>query len=98
MIRRRFGPPNHNRSGNNVHPHIAAIFFLIAGTYTPFVLIKMHNAWGLALLGVVWTIAAIGIVIKLFFPRYLEPFAPERIVSVKPGDKRMLTDPDVTRA
>ncbi len=33
-----------------------------------------------------------------FFPRYLEPFAPERIVSVKPGDKRMLNDPDVTRA
>src|SRR5262249_23325688 len=50
----------------------AAIFFLIAGTYTPFVLIKMHNAWGLGLLAVVWSIAAIGIAIKLFFPRYLE--------------------------
>jgi S1-C subfamily serine protease len=33
-----------------------------------------------------------------FFPRYLEPFAPERIVSVKPGDERMVNDPDVTRA
>lgn len=33
-----------------------------------------------------------------FFPRYLEPFAPERIVAVKPGDKRMLEDPDVQRA
>lgn len=33
-----------------------------------------------------------------FFPRYLEPFAPERIVAVKPGDPRMLTDPDVTAA
>ena len=33
-----------------------------------------------------------------FFPRYLEPFAPERIVAVKPGDKRMLTDPDVVVA
>ena len=30
-----------------------------------------------------------------FFPRYLEPFAPERIVAVRPGDPRMLTDPDV---
>jgi S1-C subfamily serine protease len=29
------------------------------------------------------------------FPRYLEPFAPERIVAVKAGDPRMLTDPDV---
>jgi S1-C subfamily serine protease len=33
-----------------------------------------------------------------FFPRYLEPFAPERIVDVPPGPHRMLTDPDVTRA
>ena len=33
-----------------------------------------------------------------FFPRYLEPFAPERIVAVKPGDPRMLTDPDVMAA
>ena len=33
-----------------------------------------------------------------FFPRYLEPFAPERIIEVKPGDKRMLNDPDVVRA
>jgi S1-C subfamily serine protease len=33
-----------------------------------------------------------------FFPRYLEPFAPERIVAVGPGDPRMLTDPDVLAA
>jgi S1-C subfamily serine protease len=33
-----------------------------------------------------------------FFPRYLEPFAPERIVAVKPGDPRMLRDPDVVAA
>jgi S1-C subfamily serine protease len=33
-----------------------------------------------------------------FFPRYLEPFAPERIVPVPPGSRRMLTDPDVQRA
>ena len=33
-----------------------------------------------------------------FFPRYLEPFAPERIVAVPPGPQRMLTDPDVDRA
>ncbi len=30
-----------------------------------------------------------------FFPRYLEPFAPERIVAVGPGPRRLLTDPDV---
>ena len=30
-----------------------------------------------------------------FFPRYLEPFAPERIVRVGPGPQRLLKDPDV---
>lgn len=33
-----------------------------------------------------------------FFPRYLEPFAPERIVEVGPGPKRLLRDPDVLGA
>jgi S1-C subfamily serine protease len=33
-----------------------------------------------------------------FFPRYLEPFAPERIVEVKPGPQRLLEDPDVLSA
>ncbi|MGI8646603.1 MAG: MarP family serine protease [Nocardioides sp.] len=33
-----------------------------------------------------------------FFPRYLEPFAPERIVEVGPGPRRLLTDPDVVNA
>ena len=33
-----------------------------------------------------------------FFPRYLEPFAPERIVSVDPPDARILRDPDVVDA
>jgi hemolysin III len=50
----------------------AAIFLMIAGTYTPFVLIKMDNAWGLSLLAVVWTMAAIGIAIKLLLPRLLD--------------------------
>ena len=50
----------------------AAIFLMIAGTYTPFALMKMDAAWGLTLLALVWTMAAIGIAIKLFAPRYLE--------------------------
>nr|WP_220481899.1 MarP family serine protease [Nocardioides ginsengisegetis] len=33
-----------------------------------------------------------------FFPRYLEPFAPERIVEVGPGPQRLLKDPDVENA
>ena len=33
-----------------------------------------------------------------FFPRYLEPFANERIVDVGPGARRLLRDPDITDA
>jgi S1-C subfamily serine protease len=33
-----------------------------------------------------------------FFPQYLDPFAPERIVEVGPGPTRILTDPDVEAA
>lgn len=33
-----------------------------------------------------------------FFPRYLEPFAPEQIVDVGPGPQRLLKDPDVIAA
>ncbi|QBR92627.1 MarP family serine protease [Nocardioides euryhalodurans] len=33
-----------------------------------------------------------------FFPRYLEPFAPERIVEVPPGPQRILRDSDVRAA
>ena len=50
----------------------AAIFLMIAGTYTPFILIKMNTPWGLGLLAVVWTMAAIGVSIKLFAPRFLD--------------------------
>jgi hemolysin III len=50
----------------------AAIFLMIAGTYTPFILIKMNNEWGYTLLALVWSMAAIGVTIKLFAPRYLE--------------------------
>jgi hemolysin III len=50
----------------------AAIFLMIAGTYTPFALMKMDASWGLTLLAVVWSMAGLGIAIKLFAPRYLE--------------------------
>ena len=50
----------------------AAIFLMIAATYTPFILIKMNTPWGLGLLAVVLTIAAIGIALKLLAPRFLD--------------------------
>jgi hemolysin III len=42
----------------------AAIFLLIAGTYTPFTLGVLWGAWGWSLFGVVWGLAVIGIGLK----------------------------------
>jgi len=39
----------------------AAIFLLIAGTYTPFTLITLHGPWGWSLFAIVWAIALAGI-------------------------------------
>ena len=41
-----------------------AIFLLIAGTYTPFTLGVLHGAWGWSLLGLVWSLALVGVVLK----------------------------------
>ncbi|MBW1980620.1 MAG: hemolysin III family protein [Deltaproteobacteria bacterium] len=42
----------------------AAIFLLIAGTYTPFTFGVLQGAWGWTLFGLVWGFACIGIVLK----------------------------------
>jgi hemolysin III len=43
----------------------AAIFLLIAGSYTPFTLGVLGGAWGWSLFGVVWGLAVIGLAVKL---------------------------------
>ncbi|MAD74601.1 MAG: hemolysin III [Rheinheimera sp.] len=43
----------------------AAIFILIAGTYTPFTLISLRHDWGLILCAIIWTIALVGVVLEL---------------------------------
>jgi hemolysin III len=50
----------------------SAIYVMIAGSYTPFALIKIGDASGLALLIAVWTIAAIGVFLQIAFPRRLD--------------------------
>ncbi len=45
----------------------AAPFLLIAGTYTPFMLVSLRGPWGWTLFGIVWGICAAGIVLQLFF-------------------------------
>ena len=44
------------------------IFLFIAGTYTPFCLIVLDYAWGIPMLAVVWTLATIGVLSKVFWP------------------------------
>jgi len=43
-----------------------AIYLFIAGSYTPFALGALHGVWGWTLFGLVWTIAAVGLVLKAY--------------------------------
>ncbi|MCU7797837.1 MAG: hemolysin III family protein [Candidatus Thiodiazotropha sp. (ex Semelilucina semeliformis)] len=43
----------------------AAIFLLIAGTYTPFTLVNLRGGWGWTLFGLVWGVAIVGIVLEV---------------------------------
>jgi hemolysin III len=42
----------------------AAIYLLIAGTYTPFMLVNLRGGWGWALFGVVWGLALLGVTLE----------------------------------
>jgi len=57
-------PHGHSKHLFRIFDH-AAIFLLIAGTYTPITLGVLKGAWGWALLGGVWLLAVAGIVLKL---------------------------------
>jgi hemolysin III len=50
----------------------AAIFVMIAGTFTPFVMNRVGGDWGYGLLAFAWTVALAGIAMKLLFPRRWE--------------------------
>lgn len=45
----------------------SAIYLLIAGTYTPFLLLNLRGPWGWSLFGVIWGLAVAGIVFKFWF-------------------------------
>ncbi len=47
----------------------AAIYLLIAGTYTPFTLVNLQGPWGWSLFGVVWGLAVIGIATQRYLIR-----------------------------
>jgi hemolysin III len=43
----------------------SSIFLLIAGTYTPFLLVTLRGPWGWSLFGLIWSLAVAGIVLRL---------------------------------
>jgi hemolysin III len=53
----------------------AAIYVLIAGTYTPFALVTLQGGGGWLLFGITWGMATTGIVLKLFFTGHYELFS-----------------------
>jgi hemolysin III len=65
-------PPSRVKQVFRVLDHVT-IYLLIAGTYTPFTLGVLRGAWGWTLFGIVWSLAAAGIVWKtllgLRYPR-----------------------------
>lgn len=50
------------------------IFVLIAGTYTPICLVPLRGGWGWTIFGIIWGLAIVGILLKVFWfdaPRWL---------------------------
>jgi len=45
----------------------SAIYLLISGTYTPFLLVSLRGPWGWSLLGVIWGLALAGVLFKFWF-------------------------------
>lgn len=46
-----------------------AIYLLIAGSYTPFMLVTLRGPWGWSLFGIVWGLALIGIVQEVWYAK-----------------------------
>jgi hemolysin III len=44
------------------------VLVLIGGTYTPFCLVVLNNAWGISMLSVIWGVAGVGILLNLAWP------------------------------
>jgi hemolysin III len=58
-----WAPPTRARFQRMDH---AMIFVLIAGSYTPVTLLALQPAWGISLLAIVWTVAAVGVTLALW--------------------------------
>lgn len=52
----------------------AAIFLMIAGTYTPFTTLRFDGAWAISMTTIVWALAILGAAGKLFLPAISKKF------------------------
>jgi hemolysin III len=59
---------NHKRKSLLRRFDHAAIFLMIAGTYTPFTTIRFDGAWAISMTTIIWVLAFVGAAGKLFFP------------------------------
>ena len=50
----------------------SAIFLMIAGTYTPFTLLRLRPSWDFVLTGAVWAVATAGIALRLLRPQVFD--------------------------
>lgn len=50
----------------NTVDHIS-IYYLIAGSYTPFVLVNLRGAWGWVIFSIIWALAITGTILKLIY-------------------------------
>jgi len=48
----------------------SSIFLLIAGTYTPFMLVNLRGPWGWSLFGVIWALALLGVLFQVSLLRH----------------------------
>lgn len=59
---------NHKRKSLLRRFDHAAIFLMIAGTYTPFTTLRFDGAWSISMTTIVWALALVGAAGKLFLP------------------------------
>lgn len=65
-----FHPPRLKRIFQKLD-HVS-IYLLIAGTYTPYMLVSLREQSGLIMLAVIWGLAVIGLLLDIFIPKRIE--------------------------
>ncbi|CAM2759439.1 PAQR family membrane homeostasis protein TrhA [Legionella worsleiensis] len=50
----------------------ASIYLLIAGSYTPFMLVTLRDSWGWTMFVIIWSLALAGVIFKLFLVHKFE--------------------------